>query len=284
MKIKINGADADIKLENEKTVGEILGALYAWLTGTGHRLSGLNIDGKTISAREMELSFLKSIDTINTIDISTSPLSQLIAESLIMTMRDIEEFKDADFDKKAGFADKWKGSPQGCLLAEQSPELYDWTVKAFSGEGCSPQVLSALYDERLRELRDPAGELDRTAPVVDDICARLADFSLDIQTGKDARASETINIFSGIAEKIFRMYRALLIEGFPVAEITIENTPVNDYIMDFDRILNELLDAYEKRDTVLIGDLAEYEMSPRLRCLYAAVREVVKGENNEHSS
>jgi len=282
MNIKINGADADIRPENERTVGEILSALDSWLTGTGHRLSGMNIDGKAVDAGEMELSFSKGIDTIDTLDICTSSLPQLVAESLLLTMRDIEEFKEAGFDKKAGFADTWKESPQGCLLAEQFPELFDWTIKAFSGTGCSPQVLYALFEERLRELRDPAGEMGRTAPLVDDICVRLADFPLDIQTGKDARAAETVNVFSGIAEKVFRIYRTLKIEGYPVAEITVDNIPVNDYITEFGKALGELLDAYEKRDTVLIGDLAEYEMAPRLRGLYSAVWGVVKGENNEH--
>jgi hypothetical protein len=282
MKIKINGVDADIKPENEKTVGEILGAFDAWLAGSGHRMSGLNIDGKELSANEMELSFSRDIETVDTIDIRTAALPQLVAESLARTMRNIEEFQEAGFDDKEGFADKWKASPQGCLLTEQYPELSEWAIKTFSGEGCSPQVLGALFDERLRELQDPAGEMGRTARLVDDICARLSEFPLDVQTGKDARAAETVNVFSGLAEKVFRVYHTLKIEGFPVKEITIDNIPINDYITEFNRALNELLDAYEKRDTVLIGDLAEYEMAPRLRGLHTAVWGVVKGENNEH--
>jgi len=282
MKIKINGVDADIKPENEKTVGEILSALDAWLAGTGHRLSGLNINGEAVNAQEMELSFSRDINTVDTVDILTTPLPQLVVESLSRTMRDIERFQEAGFDEKAGFADKWKVSPQGCLLAEQYPDLFDWTIKAFSGEGCSPQVLGALFEERLRELINPSEELGRTAQIVDDICVRLAEFPLDIQTGKDARAAETVNIFSGIAEKVFRIYHTLKIEGFPVAEITVDNIPINDYITEFSKALKELLDAYEKRDTVLIGDLAEYEMAPRLRGLHTAVWGVVKGENNEH--
>jgi hypothetical protein len=282
MKIKINGVDADIKLENEKTVGEILSALDGWLSGSGHRLSGLNIDGKAVDAREMELSFSRGIETIDTVDICTTSLPQLVAESLGRTIRDIEEFQAAGFVEKEGFADKWKTSPQGCMLAEQYPELFDWTVKAFSGVGCSPQVLTALFEERLRELTDPAGEMNRTAQLVDDICARLAEFPLDIQTGKDARAAETVNVFSGVAEKVFRIYHTLKIEGYPVAEIKVDTMPINDYITEFSKALKELLDAYERGDTVLIGDLAEYEMAPRLRGLHAAVWGVVKGENNEH--
>ncbi|MDR2923830.1 MAG: hypothetical protein LBU85_10900 [Treponema sp.] len=281
MKIRINGVDADIKPENEKTIGEILGALDVWLAGSGHRLSGLVLDGKAMGAQEMELSFSRGIETVDTVDIRTSSLPQLVAEGLNRTMQDIEEFQKAEFDEKTAFADKWKNSPQGCLLAEQYPELFDWTTKAFSGEGCSPQVLHALFEERLRELLDPAGEMGRTAQIVDDICSRLADFPLDIQTGKDARAAETVNIFSGIAEKIFRIYHTLKIEGFPVAEIKVDTMPINDYITEFGKSLKELLDAYERRDTVLIGDLAEYEMAPRLRGLHAAVWGIVKGENNE---
>jgi len=284
MKIQINGVDADIKPEKEKTVGEVLSALDAWLAGTGHRLSGLNIDGKAVNAREMELSFSRDIETIDTLNICTSSLPQLVAESLCRTMRDIEEFQEAGFDEKADFSGKWKTSPQGCLLAEQYPELFDWTMKAFSGEGCSPQVLQALFEERLRELQDPAGEMSRTALLVDDICARLAEFSLDIQTGKDTRAAETMNVFSGVAEKVFRIYHTLKIEGFPVTDITVDNTPVNDYITEFGKTLKEMLDAYERHDTVLIGDLSEYEMAPRLRSLHAAVLGVVKGEINAHSA
>ncbi len=106
MKIKINGVDADIRPENEKTVGEILGALDAWLEGTGHRLSGLNIDGKAVNAQEMELSFSRGIETVNIIDIFTTSLPQLVAESLVRTMQDIEEFQKAGFDEKAEFSDR----------------------------------------------------------------------------------------------------------------------------------------------------------------------------------
>jgi len=270
MKIKINGVDADIQPENEKTVGEVLGALDAWLAGTGHRLSGLTIDGKAVDVQEMGLSFERDIATVDTVDISTSSLLQLAADSLTRTMQDIEDFQGAGYDEKSSFSGKWKESPQGCLLADQYPELFDWTLKAFSGEGCSPQALVTLYEERLRELVDPAGEMGRTTQLVDDICVRLTEFPLDLQTGKDARAAETVSVFSGIAEKLFRIYRVLKIEG-SVAEITVENTPVSDYITEFSSTLKELLDAYEKHDTILVGDLAEYEMAPRLRGLHAAI-------------
>ena len=38
-------------------------------------------------------------------------------------------------------------------------------------------------------------------------------------------------------------------------------------------MLKELVEAYEIQDAVLVGDLAEYELSPRLLKLYSALTE-----------
>jgi len=112
-------------------------------------------------------------------------------------------------------------------------------------------------------------------PLVGEICARLEELSLDIQTGKDARAAETVRTFSGIGEKIFRIFNMLKLAGFPVGEITVENASITAYITEFDTALRELLAAYEQHDTVLVGDLAEYEMAPRLHHLHTAILDAI---------
>ena len=275
MKILINGVDADIQLETEKNVGEILCALDAWLNNTGHRLSGLNIDGETISSGSIDACFGRNIDTITTLDIHTMPVLQLFAESLINTMEDISAYEAAGFDERGRFSEQWKQSPQALLLAEHSPELFGWASQTFSGEGSGTQAFRVLVEERLRELRDPAAEMNRTGPLVSEVCTRLEELPLDIQTGKDVRAAETVRTFSGVAEKVFRVFNVLKTEGFPVEEIAVENMPIAAYIAEFSTALRELLAAYEQHDTVLVGDLAEYEMAPRLRSLHAAVVDLI---------
>jgi hypothetical protein len=278
MNIRINGTEADIRLETEQTVGEILAGIERWLaesalrSGGGHRMSGLAINGETVHAGSLEASFGRNIDTIETLDILTSSLPELTAESLLNVLGDIEDYGDLGFEQKQGYAARWKESPQARLLAEQFPELADWTAKTFSGEGLSPSGLRSIIEERLRELRDPAGELAKAEPVISGICARLEDLPLDIQTGKDARAAETIQLFSGAAEKLFRLFKVLRAEGFPTGEIQAAGMPVAGYITEFGAALQELLAAYEQRDAVLVGDLAEYELAPRLRELYAAIK------------
>jgi hypothetical protein len=65
-------------------------------------------------------------------------------------------------------------------------------------------------------------------------------------------------------------------EGFPVGEIMVAENPIDTYLAEFNAALRELLAAYEQRDTVLVGDIAEYEMAPRLRNLHTAVASAVR--------
>jgi hypothetical protein len=81
----------------------------------------------------------------------------------------------------------------------------------------------------------------------------------------------TVSFFSGVAEKVFRIFNVLRAEGFPVTETTVADMPIITYMGEFGNALGEMLAAYKQRDTVLVGDLAEYEMAPRLRGLYAAI-------------
>jgi hypothetical protein len=275
MKIRINGVDASIQLETERNVGEVLCGLDSWLNGTGYRLSGLCIDGETANVDSMESCFDRNIDTIETLDISARALLELFAESLIDTIHDATAYEAAGFEGKSRFAEQWKQCPQAILLAEQSPDLFDWAIKTFSGEGSNIPAFRLLIEERIRELHNPAGELEKAGPLVAEVCARLEELPLDIQTGKDARAAETVRIFSAVEEKIFRIFNVVKIAGFPVGEINVNNIPVTAFIIEFSTALRELLAAYEQRDTVLVGDLAEYEMAPRLRSLHTAVLDAI---------
>jgi hypothetical protein len=272
MNIRINGKEADIQLETEQTVGDILSGLGQWLANSEYRLSGMAIDGETIHTGSLEASFDRDISSIGTLDILTSSLPELTAESLLNVLRDIADYEVCGFEEKQCHRERWKESPQARLLEEQLPDVFDLTVKTFSGEGLNPAGLRSIIDERLRELRDPAGELEKAEPLISRVCARLEELPLDIQTGKDSRASETIQFFSSVAEKIFRVFKVLQIEGFISEEIKTAGVPSDEYLSKFGAVLKELLAAYEQRDAVLVGDLAEYELAPRLRDLYSALK------------
>lgn len=263
MEIKINGQTLDITLDKEKTVGEVMAGLENSFSEYGHRLSGVLIDGEEAGVSSLEKIFAKEIDSIKTLDITTLSLPELTIMSFINLLEDIEDYKKLEFDERKIFLDNWKESPEALFAAEQSPDIFAAYKETFSANGLSPDALYSITEERLREVENPTDEFKNLKPLLDEVCTRLVDLPLDIQTGKDAQAAQTIQIFSGIAEKIFRITRQLDLQGY--IEVPLE------LINGFSSSVKELLQAYESNDTVLIGDLAEYEMAPRIIELYDSI-------------
>ena len=100
----------------------------------------------------------------------------------------------------------------------------------------------------------------------------MEELPLDIQTGKDQRASETIQYFSSVGEKLFRIFFILKSEGLSLETFVIDGLSVRTFMEEFNAALAELSAAYENRDTVLVGDLSEYELAPRLLKFFSALK------------
>ena len=292
MDIRINGEKADIIIETEKTVGDILACLDTWLSGDGARgkenlrLSGLYIDGKKVDARSLEDSFGRELAAVESLDITVSSLHELVYTALCDTLEALKEWRGLDFQGRQVCAESWRTSPAAALLGEQYPELCAMAAQTLAGEAPGERILAAVIDERMRELEDPVSELAGMEQLTGDVSERLENLPLDIQTGKDKRASETVQLFTGVAEKIFRIFNILKARGVPLGGITVASPnssgdnasadtaeiPVADFLNEFNASLTEMLAAYEQKDSVLVGDLAEYEMAPRLRAFYAAIK------------
>ncbi|MFP3089199.1 hypothetical protein LQZ21_02605 [Treponema sp. TIM-1] len=276
MNITINGNPADITLEKEQTLGELLSGIEDWLLGLGHTLSGLQVDGAVIGVDSVADAFQWDLEKIKTVAIKTSTHSELLAEALFTAREALGTYGDALFDQQNRLREQWKQSPAGVFLSEKAPELYDSMVKTLQGEGLSPQKMEYLIDERLREVENPQKEILSMGGAVTGIVQRLEDLPLDIQTGKDQQAAETVALFSGIIEKLYRLISLLNQQGLLTDEVTVEDLSIQAFIEEFTAALKELLAAYEVKDAVLVGDLAEYELAPRLLKLYSALRSSVE--------
>lgn len=262
MEIRIDGKTADVTLEEEKNIGQVVASLEQWLSNSAHRLSGLLVDGKEISSSSLEKVFSMDIDSINTLDIKTSSVADLTAECLSNILDDINNFQTLKHEDKNKFIENWKQSPQANFTLESMPDLFNVLVGAFSGTGFNLNSAFSITEERLREVKEPLEELNKVKPLLDETCGRLTDLSLDVQTGKDARAAQTIQLFSGITEKMLRLTNQLDLQGY------LKDKPFTQIVNELGNIIKELLDAYTRHDTVLVGDLAEYEACPKLKELY----------------
>ncbi|MDR3168051.1 MAG: hypothetical protein LBT93_08910 [Treponema sp.] len=270
MEITINGKAADITLESEKNLGDFLTGIEQWLERGGHRISGIRLDGEDITADALAGSLDRNLRDIKTIAIKTLGWPELAAEALLYTLEDIKTWQKASFADRDLIRQGWGKSVAAGFLKEQIPDIFAGVEKTLSGEGLSPAAFQRLIEERLRELTDPYGELKNIEPLVTTIAGRLEDLPLDIQTGKDGRTAETLQLFSQVAEKLFRLFYSLKSHGSDV--LTIESRSVQNFIEEFGAVLKELMAAYEVKDTVLVGDLAEYELAPRFVSLYTTLK------------
>jgi hypothetical protein len=273
MEISINGSPADITLETEKTVGDVLSGMDQWLSGTGNRLSGLLLDGEKISLDMMNEAFDRDLEGIARLDIIISAWRELAAEALAQLGEICAVYGNVSFDQREEIKTKWESSAAAAFLSSEIPDMHEFAGRSLSGEGLAPEDLGALAEERFRELTDPAGEIGRAESLVSAVAVRLEELPLDIQTGKDGRAAESMQLFSRLGEKLFRLFFILRSSGFSPEAPALEGLSIQEFMDEFSSALKELNAAYENRDAVLVGDLAEYEMAPRLVRFFSILKD-----------
>ena len=102
----------------------------------------------------------------------------------------------------------------------------------------------------------------------------LLELSVKLQSGKDKEAGVLISKLADFIEKF--CHTATLSALFPAihSKITIDGKSVNEFFQDFSQILNDFEQAIASKDPVLMGDLAEYEISPRLLSIAATIKEL----------
>ena len=71
MVIKINGEELSYTLENEKTLGEVLGGIEEACCREHETIVQVTVDGKELTSQELDLLFTQPVDTDITIELST---------------------------------------------------------------------------------------------------------------------------------------------------------------------------------------------------------------------
>ena len=272
MDIVINGKPANITLDTEKNLGDVLAGIEQWISPLGNRIRGISVNGKAISEDALPNAFKLEIGGIEKLDIAVSSWKELAAEALGHLKEICALYENTAFQERANIRSSWEESAAARFIKSDIPDIYNLAALALSGEGLSARDLAVIVEERLRELANTWMEIGLTENPVKNIAKRMEELPLDLQTGKDQRAAETIQLFAGSGEKLFRIFSILKSEGLPLDSLDIDELPVKAFMEGFNDALKELSLAYENRDTVLVGDLAEYELAPRLIKLYSAIK------------
>ena len=106
---------------------------------------------------------------------------------------------------------------------------------------------------------------------IEEVIELLKNIPIEMQSGKDAAARQSIIKLSDVMNSFCSTvtWSSLFPETF--GNLLIEGKTLSEFLSDFSPVLKDFSDALENSDSVLIGDLAEYEICPRLESLAKAL-------------
>lgn len=153
-----------------------------------------------------------------------------------------------------------------------------------NGKNIGAQEFDGIFDEPITE----STKLELTIITKDEILssfahqkaeceslsAELQELSGKLQGGKDKEATHIISKLADFIEKFCHTATLSALFEDIYTKLSIDGRGMNEFFQDFSAVLNDFEQAIASKDTVLMGDLAEYEISPRLQSIANTIKEL----------
>ena len=312
MEILVNDEKLDFTLEKERTLGEVIIAVEAWLSKSNLVIASLqlvhkgaeeeidltdDIEGNWPSTplEDIERLVIKArllqelqLTNIETVMIYLDMLKSAIEKRDISTLDDLLPGQENTFKSlKIIFPSSLKPESlheasdlESLLAGADAKTILEWpdgvTKKALNILESLVEMLSVRRDE----LTNPFDVLATSIAELEHTSEELKEASVLLQTGQEQKAMATIVRFADISQRILRIISGLDESSqISLIGIQIKGDSASSFFSDFNRILRELLGAFDAKDMVLIGDLLEYEVTPRLELLLGFLREVQRNQS-----
>lgn len=298
MRITINEQTIDYTLEHETTLGEVVGGIEKWLDDSDLRISAVTIDDQELPLMKKEEWTSIPLEEISELDITAAtPLEysynsfrtvneyiQALIEAvnnndsasireLYNEYEPIKAFLERFF---SGYQDRnslqiktlhelihHSGVPEGTIKEEQSAQRLVQFLES----------ISLLIIERIREIVTPVDELEGLITLLETTNEKIRDVSVLLQTGKDREAMTLVVQFTELSQKLLRLYSILHLKKIvDPDQLTVHDKPLEAFYQELNTFFMDLQEAFTVNDSVLIGDLFEYEISPRMEELLSCLR------------
>ncbi|HUI69350.1 MAG TPA: hypothetical protein VL354_02445, partial [Spirochaetia bacterium] len=140
------------------------------------------------------------------------------------------------------------------MFAGMGPaEVRRWPPERRQDAGALIDLLRSELSKRIGDAAQPREAIARAMADLRARVEKLPEVSVLLQTGKDKQAMDTIIGFTDSVQAVLALVPFLAPDperGRMIAELT--------------PILRDLVAAFDAKDSVLIGDLLEYEVAPRV--------------------
>lgn len=285
MNIILDGKSLDFSLENEKNCFEIVNCIKKWLESNNFFILDIKIDGKN----QVIDNSLKKIKTDNVKEISISTVTDIEIKCVDITEIEnyffnliaiIEENKSEGKEKKdAVMSHLEQYSEIKKLLEFAIDKVYnsnslgyigtmvakkDFTNNDYEGIKEFAKSIIIIAGKRKNEILSTQEEIKNEKKFFETFQEEISTISVLLQTGKDKEAMEKIIRFIDFSKKLFR-----LISYYNMATRKIAPEDISNY----NKLLSELEEAILKSDSVLVGDLLEYELVPIIESFFNVMSE-----------
>lgn len=296
MDIKVNGEPLALGKPLSGSLGDTLSAIDELLDTAGSIIVGLRIDGQTLDPEDFPRIKDRPISEFALIEVDAETQSAIKVKAISTLLELAALTGDA---AAADSSDDWPALASGLgELAEAFAGLFSADELSFvqgaadlaaraAAQAPSPDAatkselaakmasLSVVFRERLSEIQSPEEEMRKAAALYAAQAEELKELPVFLQTGKDERAMKAIFLFIEIFNKVIRLVPELEGRGLDTKALKIVGESLPEFYASFNDVLRRLSSAFEDRDSVLIGDLAEYEVAPRMASFFAAVEEAL---------
>jgi hypothetical protein len=285
MVFNINGVKAEVA-DSGRTIGEVLSELDEHAENMGMIIVEVRIDDAVINPEGIAAASRKDASGEGTVDLVAEPAAELKARALETLLELARASAQAleSMDPEASDAarrawESYRASFGGLFSAEEA-SFIDAFLALFNPGAHIAEAgriagnLDAFFGERLAELRSPADAMMSAAMLFDSIKDDLSEVPVRLQTGKDADAMRTMVVAVELIHKTVRIMPEFM-RSTNAGTMEIDGSSMPEFYQKFNEVLRELAGAFENKDGVLIGDLAEYEIKPRLEAFFTAVRRSV---------
>jgi hypothetical protein len=286
MEVLINNETVDITLEEEKNLGDLLSGITKWLEDGKLHIQTVDINGTPLDFSNQSWKS-RSLNDIEKLSIEASTESIIRAEAYQTGLELLETFRITALEGRKeeilNLKDVLIESLRDLLEEMNQKALISSLHHILDQEdftGPLSEYLSSLMiilEERVRELLQPFLELQNLDSLMKRITQELEETPVLLQTGQEKQAINSVLRFIELSEKAIRLFRILSTHESKVLDgLSYEEVDFTDFYLDFNTSLGELEEALGNQDTVLIGDLLEYEVVPRLDTLSRFTQKILR--------
>ncbi|MFW5842903.1 MAG: hypothetical protein ACOCW6_03175 [Spirochaetota bacterium] len=273
MELLVNSQPVELTLEDESTLGEVISGVRNWLAESRLFVTDIQVDEREVPLELPQPWGDQDLEEIGQIRIEAHPQWQV---DLALLDTAVEELRDAQTDVNLGSDAQRRLLETVRFLRHLDLGMVEDRLEQHRPLGPEDvAAASTILRSRRQEIADPWREAMATAPLIEEMLPEVEEVAVLLQTGRDSEAMTILIRFVELVSRLLRLFGHLTYsaEHDPGGKISSEGASLQEVTGQLNATLRELVDAFTNQDSVLIGDLLEYEVTSQVRELLSFLQE-----------